>query len=68
LVGASDPLDLEGEGVTVEAGRRDHPGGLVASVHRKGIGAHPTMIPPEDGKPCAPTGEVGREATSPPSS
>jgi hypothetical protein len=46
LVGASDSLDLEGEGVPVEAGRRDHPGGLVAAVYRQRIGAHPLMIPP----------------------
>jgi hypothetical protein len=45
-VRAADALDLDRQGIPVEEGRRDHPRGLVASIHRKGIGVHPLMIPP----------------------
>ena len=42
----ADALDLDRQGIPVEEGRRDHPRRVVASVHRKGIGAHAHIIPP----------------------
>ena len=50
-VRAADALDLDRQGIPIEEVRRDHPRRVVASIHRKGIGAHPPIIPP------------GREAT-----